>query len=168
MKLDSLSPVETYWHSFLATLPPDSPYRFRSFIAESFGDNPALADELGALVLSGFKTGTCSALWEWEAEVKPIPVPGLICIMLDGREEPLCIIETIDVVIRRFDEVDEAFARSEGEGDRSLDDWRRGHRAFFSRTLPLISRSFSESMPLVCETFKVIHRWKPSTEGHGF
>jgi len=150
--------IESYWQAFLATLPPDSPYRSRAFISESFGDNPALADELGALVLGGIKTGTCSALWEWEAEAKPIPAPGLVCIMLDGKERPICIIETIAVAIRRFDEVDWVFARSEGEGDLSLAYWRQVHENFFTRTLPAIGRQFSESMPLVCETFRVIYQ----------
>ncbi len=156
--------TETCWQTFLATVPSDSPYRSRTYIAESFGDNPELADELGALVLAGIKTGTCSALWEWEAEGKPIPAPGFICIMLDGAEKPICIIETTAVVIRRFDGVDEVFARSEGEGDLSLSYWRQAHEKFFTRTLPLIGREFSLSMPLVCETFRVIY-WVPAPTG---
>jgi len=154
--------IETYWQTFLATLPSDSPYRSRAYIAESFGDTPDLADELGALVLEGIKTGTCSALWEWEAEGKAIPAPGFICIMLDGAEKPICIIETIEVAIRCFDEVDELFAGSEGEGDLSLAFWRQAHENFFKRTLPVIGRQFSRSMPLVCETFRVIYRGQPA------
>ncbi|MBC7878118.1 MAG: ASCH domain-containing protein [Anaerolineales bacterium] len=150
--------IEQYWKSFLSTLSPDSPYHGKSYIAEWFGDNPELADELGQLVLSGIKTGTCSAVWEWEAEGNPIPEVGLISITLDGHNNPICILETTEVTLRRFNEVDEDFARSEGEGDLTLEYWRKAHTNFFSRILPKFGREFSEDMPLVCERFKVIYK----------
>ncbi|WKZ36564.1 MAG: ASCH domain-containing protein [Anaerolineales bacterium] len=150
--------IEKYWNDFLATQPPDSPYRSKSYVAEGFGDHPKLADELGALILNGIKTGTCSALWEWEVEGNPIPEGGLISITLNGAGEPICILETTEVTLRRYNEVDEDFARSEGEGDRSLAYWRDAHELFFSRVLARIGREFSEDMPLVCERFQVIYQ----------
>ena len=80
-----------------------------------------MADELGALIVSGVKTATCSALWEWEAEGNPLPKAGYITIALDGRGEPLCIVETVEVTIRKYNEVDADFARAEGEGDLSFE-----------------------------------------------
>lgn len=152
------SKVERYWKSFLATLPPDSVYHGRQYEAEGFGDSPSLADELGQLVLSGTKTGTCSAVWEYEFEGKPYPRVDSIWIVLDGHGEPMCITETTEITFRRYNEVDEEFARSEGEGDLSLQYWREAHKDFFSRTLPGIGREFVEDMPLVCERFKVIYK----------
>ena len=149
--------AENLWRAYLETLPEGSPARDEDYEAWAFGDGPAMADELGALVLSGRKTATCSALWEVEADEEPMPRLGEKSVILDGRGEPLCVIETTEVEIRRFDEVDERFAYEEGEGDRSLDYWRGAHRRFFSRTLPRIGREFSEEMPLVCERFRVIH-----------
>jgi uncharacterized protein YhfF len=150
--------VEEYWSAFLATLPPDSPYHSKTYVAEGFGDNPELADELGALIVSGIKTGTCSALWEWEADGNPIPEVGLISITLNGAGEPICIIETTEVTRRLFNEVDEDFARSEGEGDLSLEYWRKAHTNFFSRVLPKFGKTFTEEMPLVCERFRMIYK----------
>jgi len=150
--------IEEYWNSFLATLPSDSPYREKKYVAEGFGDHPKLADELGALIVSGIKTGTCSALWEWQAEGNPIPEVGLISIVLNGAGEPICIIETTEVTQCRFNEVNEDFARSEGEGDLSLQYWREAHTMFFSRVLPKFGREFSEDMLLVCERFQVIYK----------
>ncbi len=150
--------IREYWDSFLATLPSDSHYREKKYVAEGFGDHPKLADELGALIVSGIKTGTCSSLWEWQAEGNPIPEVGLISIVLNGVGEPICIIETTEVSQRRFNEVDEDFARSEGEGDLSLRYWREAHTMFFSRILPKFGREFSEDMPLVCERFQVIYK----------
>jgi uncharacterized protein YhfF len=150
--------VEAYWHEFLSTLPDDSPYRTKTYVAEGWGDGPAMADELGALIAQGTKTGTCSALWEWEIEGNPIPHVGWITIALDGRGEPLCIVETVEVTIRKYHEVDAEFARAEGEGDLSLTYWQEAHRSFSSRTLPKIGKEFSEEMPLVCERFTMIYK----------
>jgi len=149
---------QSYWQKFLAALPADAQYRSRQYVAEGWGDSPQLADELGALITQGIKTGTCSALWEWEAEGNPIPTKGLITIVLDGKDEPLCIVETTEVFIRNYNEVDADFARAEGEGDLSLEYWRAAHKRFFSRTLPKIGMEFSEEMPLVCERFRVIYK----------
>lgn len=150
--------IEKYWNKYLATLPFEVPLHNKTYVAESFGDSPKLADELGQLVVMGIKTGTCSALWEWEAEGKPIPLPGQHTIVLDGNGEPLCIIETTEVYACRFNVVDEEFAYTEGEGDRSLEYWQEVHTQFFTRTLPKIGKQFSEEMPLVCEQFRVIYR----------
>jgi uncharacterized protein YhfF len=150
--------VKKYWEQFIAGLPADSPYRSKSYIAEGWGDGPELADKLGALIVQGIKTATCSAVWEWEAGGNPIPGPGLITIVLDGHGEPLCIVETVEVSLHKYYEVDAAFAWDEGEGDRSLEYWRQAHKNYFSRVLPKIGREFSEDMPLVCERFQVIYR----------
>jgi len=150
--------VNIYWEQFLASLPTDSPYRTKTYLAEGWGDGPAMADELGALVVQGIKTATCSAVWEWEAEGSPIPQKGLITIALDGRGEPLCIIESVEVTIRKYNEVDSDFAHDEGEGDLSLNYWRAAHKNYFSRVLPKAGKEFSEEMPLVCERFRVIYK----------
>lgn len=150
--------VGGFWQDFLSTLPAGSPTREEGYEAWSFGDGPEMADRLGGLVLAGWKTATCSALWELEAEGGQMARPGEKSVILDGGGEPLCVIETTEVAVRRFDEVDEVFAREEGEGDRSLAYWRGAHRRFFAGTLPEIGHRFSDDMPLVCERFRVIYR----------
>jgi len=155
--------TKAYWQKFLSTLPADSLYHSKSYIAEGWGDSSEMADELGALIAQGTKTGTCSALWEWEAEGEAIPEKGLVTIVLDGKDEPLCIVESTEVTIRNYNEVDAQFAHDEGEGDLSLEYWREAHRNFFSRTLPKIGKEFSEEMPLVCERFKLIFATTDST-----
>lgn len=151
--------IQSYWQRFLTTLPVDSPYHTAEYIAEGWGDgSPAMADELGTLIANGQKTASCSALWDWEAEGKPVPGEGLITIVLDGQGAPLCIVETTETALRKYNEVDADFARAEGEGDLSLNFWRTAHKNFFSRTLPKIGREFSEEMPVVCERFRVIYK----------
>lgn len=149
------SQIEAYWENFLAAHPS---YRGKPYIAEPFGDNPALADELGNLVLSGRKSATCSAVWEYQAEGESFPQVGMLWLVLDGQNQPMCVVETVEVTFRAFNEVDEDFARAEGEDDLSLESWREGHKRFFTRTLAEIGREFSEEMPLVCERFRVIYK----------
>ena len=121
MKKDA---IEAYWQKFLSTLPKGSPYHTKSYSAEGWGDGPEMADELGALIVNGTKTGTCSALWEWESEGESPPEAGAVTIVLDGSGEPIGIVETTEVTIRNYNEVDADFAREEGEGDLSLRYWR--------------------------------------------
>lgn len=122
-----------------------------------------MADELGHLIVLGIKTATCSAVWEWEAEGEAIPAPGRMAVVVDGQGRPLCVIETTQVQVRTFEQVDESFAREEGEGDRSLADWRAGHWAYFERNLAAFGKRVALDMPLVCERFRLLY---PSpTEG---
>lgn len=148
--------IEQFWLSYLATLPENSPRRQAPYRVESWGDHPQLADELAGLIVSGKKTATCSALWEYQSEGSPIPVVGTLTVLLSGSSEPLAVIETTDVTIRAYQDVDAQFALEEGEGDLSLENWREGHWRFFSRTLAKIGKVPTLDMPLVCERFRVV------------
>lgn len=150
---------ETFWKTFLATLPPAHPARTLPVpVAEAYGDSAGLAEELGQLIYQGVKTATCASLWEHEAEGLPIPVVGQYDIVLDGQNQPLAITEMTEVTIRPYDEVDAAFAFEEGEGDRSPESWRDGHWRFFSRVLAKIGRQPDQKMPLICQRFRVVFR----------
>lgn len=151
-------PVEAFWREYLATLPPDSPVRGAHYETGSFGDTPEPDDELGALITNGTKTATCSALWEYEVEDEPLHEPGAKCVALNGQDDPPCVIETIEVEVRPYNEVDAHFAHDEGEGDRSLEHCRDMHWRFFTRSLSQIGREPTPEMPLVCERFQVVHR----------
>ena len=150
--------IDTYWQKFLSALPSDSPYHAKSYSKGGYGDSPELASELIQLILIGRKTATCGSLWEWEAEGKPLPQVGDIWVELDGSGNPVCITETVEVTVRKYNEVDADFARLEGEGDLSLAYWREAHKNYFSRVLSKIGREFSEDMPLVCERFRMIYK----------
>lgn len=124
--------------------------------AWGFGDSPEMADELGRLVISGDKRATCSLFIEYEMGGEELPEPGQFSIILDGRDAPICIIETTGVEIKQFDQVDANFAFEEGEGDRSLEFWREAHQRFFRRQCEQMDLAFHEKMTVVCERFRVI------------
>ncbi|QTE28687.1 ASCH domain-containing protein [Pengzhenrongella sicca] len=131
--------------------------------AWAFGDSPELADELLALVLAGLKTATASAVWEYEDADEPLPRPGDLSILLDGRGHPCALVRTSAVRVVPFAEVDAESAWLEGEGDRSLDTWRREHRAAFGRALAARGRTFDESLPVVLERFELRFPARPTT-----
>jgi uncharacterized protein YhfF len=122
------------------------PAKYQGLRSFAFGDGPRLADELLDLVIRGLKTATCST--EDEPNTSK---PGECWIVLDGRGEPACVIETTEVTYRRYNEVDAAFAYEEGEGDRSLAYWREAHRNYFGR-----QGKFRENMMLMCERFRLV------------
>ncbi len=72
--------------------------------------------------------------------------------------EPICIIEITSVSSCRFNEVTEEFAASEGEGDKSLEWWRKAHWTFFSRECETLGIEPSKDMLLVLEHFKVVYQ----------
>ena len=122
------------------------PEKYQGLRSFAFGDGPALADELLDLVIKGIKTATCST------EDEPnTSTPGERWIVLDGSGTPRCVIESVEVSYRRYNEIDAAFAHDEGEGDRSLDHWREAHRRYFTRM-----GRFSEDMMLMCERFRLV------------
>ena len=57
-----------------------------------------------------------------------------------------------------FEQVTAAFAAIEGEGDGSLEYWRRAHWAYFGRECARVGREPSLAMPVACERFQVIYR----------
>jgi uncharacterized protein YhfF len=122
------------------------PGKYKNLRAFAFGDSPVLADELLELVLRGVKTATCST------EDEPnLSKPGERWIVLDGRGDPRCVIESTEITFRPFNGVDAAFAFEEGEGDRSLAYWRSAHRRYFTRL-----GKFNEDMMLMCERFRLV------------
>ncbi|MBC9731705.1 ASCH domain-containing protein [Nocardioides marmotae] len=133
--------------SGLVSLPPP---------AWSFGATPEQADELAGLVLDGVKSATASAAEDYALEGEPLPEPGTLGIVLDGGGHPRALVATTEVRVVAFEEVDEAHAHAEGEGDRTLATWRARHEAFF-RDVDPHGRGFRPDMPVVLERFKVLH-----------
>lgn len=126
--------------------------------AWAFGGDP---DGLAALVLAGVKTAAASAYPLYEPEGEPLPEAGAYSVILDGRDEAVCVILTDRVTVVPYRDVGAEHARREGEGDRSLAYWRRVHEAFFREEMAAAGLVFTEDMPVVCEEFHVV--W-PETE----
>ncbi|MGM9550247.1 MAG: ASCH domain-containing protein [Faecousia sp.] len=122
--------------------------------AWQFGGAP---DELAELVLNGIKTATASAYPLYALEGEALPKAGEYSVILNTRDEAVCVIRTTKVSLIPFREVSEEHAFREGEGDRSLSYWRQVHRDFFTREMMDAGLAFDEDMPVVCEEFLLVY-----------
>ena len=61
-------------------------------------------------------------------------------------------------IIKGLNAVSEEHAYKEGEGDRSLEYWRKVHKEFFTEELKSLNQEFDENMELVCEEFEVVYK----------
>lgn len=145
--------AETLWAAFCQKkkIDPNTPYE-----AWAFGDDET-ADELADLVVRGVKFGTASAYDDYVAEdaLDELPRPGDYSVILNSREEAVCVIRSYDVYIRPFREVPPFHAYAEGEGDRSLPYWRKVHREFFEESAEETGIPFTDDSRVVCEKFTV-------------
>jgi len=116
-----------------------------------------MADTLGQLVLSGTKTAAAGLIWEDEHCGWRTPAVGDKTIILNGARHPLCVIETMVADIVPFNAVDAAFARLEGEGFETVEDWRQAHWGYFGRRCQEIGREPDEEMPVLCQQFRVVY-----------
>ena len=124
---------------------------------DGFGDSAELSEELISLIRMGRKRAGTSLLWGCEADGQAIPSPGSIEIVIDHQDEPALVTKITSVEIVAFDEVTPAYAAIEGEGDGSLEYWRKGHWAFLGRECHRIGREPAQDMPVVCCVFELLH-----------
>jgi uncharacterized protein YhfF len=98
-------------------------------------------------VLRGEKTATAGLLDPDEDDGKP----GDRCLLLGFDDEPVGIVELTEVRVVPAGGIDQQFARDEGEGFESLDEWREAHERFFERPLP-------DDTPIVAIRFRLVER----------
>ena len=128
----------------------------REISAFHFCDNEKDANPCAELVLLKEKRATASSLWCYEISGEDIPKKGDINIVTDWNGKELCIIEVEKVEIMPFNEVSRDFAETEGEGDKSLEYWRKVHWEYYQRELSDSKYEPVEDMLIVCEYFRVI------------
>ncbi len=145
---------KTFWLLFLksAELPLDT----QPLEVFYFSDSKESADELAHATIEGRKTGTAALFWEMEST--GIPKKGDLSLVTFSNNEPACVIETTEVNIVPFNEVTQDFASTEGESDLSLDHWRKCHWREFVVQCKRLNHIPSETMPVICERFKVIYK----------
>lgn len=119
-----LSPdTERFWRQYLDAAPDASSARRWFYEAFRIGTTADDADDGALLITRGRKTATSSLLWEYEGQHKPLPQVGSLSILENGRDQPVCVVQTTELVTRPFREVDQLFAYDYGEWDRSLKTW---------------------------------------------
>ncbi|MFF5392722.1 ASCH domain-containing protein [Streptomyces sp. NPDC013012] len=90
-----------------------------------------LRDRLVAAVLSGEKTATTGLLLEYEAEGEELPEVGERSAVIDSDGREVAVVEITEVQVLPLRDADLRLALGEGEGHRSVAEWRAGHEDFW-------------------------------------
>lgn len=147
--------VDAFWQEFRrAKGVPEQDYD-----AVRFGSSPEMGDELLALVLSGQKRATACLLRDIETGGETMARVGGHVVVLDGADRPRAIWRTRTVDVKPLNQVDDAFAWDEGEGDRTRADWLAMHVRYFERRANVEGFDFDDSMKAVFERFTIV--WPP-------
>jgi uncharacterized protein YhfF len=148
--------INAVWQRYLDSLPSGHLHRSLKPDAFAFGGEGPLGDELGALVLSGKKRATTSLPIEFTSLGEALPKVGDVSIILNGKLQPIAIIERTDVKTVPFNLVDNDYAMIEGEGDGSLQYWRESHIDYFGSIRDRFGVTFNENTPVICQQFKIL------------
>jgi uncharacterized protein YhfF len=147
--------------------PMSDPATFRGLQVCGFGDpGSELRRELVDLVLAGTKQATAGLLVEMELDGETVPAPGMREAVIDADGNFVGVIETTECRILRMADVDDAFARDEGEGFADAADWRVAHDRYFGTHLEgLRARlgdpdwTLDDDTLMVCQRFRLVERY---------
>jgi uncharacterized protein YhfF len=122
-----------------------------------------LRDRLVEAIVSGRKTTTTGLAMAYQVEHEPLPEPGQRFLVVDSSNEPVATIEVTSVRVVALGDVDLSHVRDEGEGDETMDTWRRTHEAFWrseDMTAVLGDPTFAvdDTTLVVLERFRLISR----------
>ncbi|WP_431862604.1 ASCH domain-containing protein [Micrococcus terreus] len=99
---------------------------------EEFASPGPLRDALVAAILDGTKTSTTSLHADYASEGETLPQAGDRGVVVDSADQVVAVIETTAVDVVRLAEVPLEHARAEGEGHRTVAEWRRDHERFWA------------------------------------
>lgn len=120
-----------------------------------------LRDRLVAAVLSGEKVSTSGLLAEYELEGEELPPVGERSALIDSEGREVAVLEMTEVRVLPLGEVDLQHALDEGEGYRSVAEWRAGHKAFWHgeemrEAMGDPSFTVDDGTMIVAERFRVV------------
>lgn len=150
--------AQVYLDKYLSSLNESERQKYQSFSADYFCGDEHNANVCAELIRIGQKTATCSLNHWYESGEEAMPAIGHLMVVLDWDKAPICIIEIDSVETCKYNEVTAEFAYAEGEGDRSLDWWRKAHWDFFAKECTELAIEPNENMKLVLERFHVVYQ----------
>ena len=113
-----------------------------------------LRRKLVEAVLRGEKIATASLREEYAPDTdEPLPEPGESFLLLGYDDEPLGVVKTTELRVVRAADVDQQFARDEGEGFETVEQWRAAHERAWS------DREITNDTLIVCVWFTLIERF---------
>jgi uncharacterized protein YhfF len=122
-----------------------------------------LRDLLVTAILTGAKTTTTGLVADYDHEGEPLPRPGLRQAVIDSAGQRVAVIETTAVQVIRLGDIGLAHALGEGEGYRSVAEWRAGHEQFWHSAemrgaLGDPEFTVNDDTLVVAQTFRLLER----------
>lgn len=155
MSSEELHPsVHNLWTAFQAKNP--SYLNAALPISYYFCDNEIAANDCANLVVKGIKQATSPSLWYFEKHQEPLPQKGDLAIVTNWNGIAKAIIQTTKVEQVPYNKITPAYAAIEGEGDKSLDYWKKGHWEYYTNEMKPYKEAPWEAMIIVCEYFETI------------
>ncbi|MEP6608887.1 MAG: GNAT family N-acetyltransferase [Burkholderiaceae bacterium] len=153
--------VADFWRTYCSAskLSAGTPYQ-----AWYFGDSTQLAHQLAELVLHGPKRATAGLGSTCDAFPQTAAVAGGYSVVTEFDGTPRAVIRTTQLQRRKFCDVDSTFAWDEGEGDRTLEDWKRGHWRYFSRECEALGQAMSEDAEVALERFELLYPFEQALD----
>lgn len=121
-----------------------------------FCDNKKDADQCAELVIQKIKQATSPSFWSFSKNNEPLPKIGDLAIVTNWNKNPKAIIKTTKIEIVPFKNITELYASIEGEGDKSLEYWKKTHWQYYTNEMKEFAEFPSEEMDIVCEYFETI------------
>lgn len=147
--------VTQLWDEFLEQH-PNNPQKGLP-LSFYFCDNKKDADECADLVVKGIKQATATSLWWFKKNKEALPKIGDQYIITNWDGKAKAVIEVTKIEQTPYNKITPEFAKTEGEGDKSLTYWKKVHKAYYSREMEPYNEKFSEDMIIICEYFKTIY-----------
>ncbi len=121
-----------------------------------FCDNEKDANTCVKLVCKDVKRATSHSLLGLQLRKEEIPKIGDFAVVTDWSGKAKCIIRTTSVKLVPFFAIRADHARLEGEGDKSLEHWKKIHWDYYTRELAEFKKTPRESMIVVFEEFEKV------------
>ncbi|APQ17521.1 ASCH domain-containing protein [Maribacter hydrothermalis] len=122
-----------------------------------FGDNEQDANEIAKLIKNGTKKAISYSLLGLQNRNEPLPKIGDYIVVTDWSGEAQCIVSTKAVSLKPYFSIDETYAQLEGNGDKTLNSWKKYYWDFFTKELQKFNRQPRESMIVVCQTIEKVN-----------
>lgn len=121
-----------------------------------------LRDRLVGAILAGDKTTTTCLLAEFAPDEDPLAELGMLEAVVDSNGDVVCVTRYTNVEVVRLGEVTLAHAISEGEGHKTVTQWRAGHERFWRSPEYLDEMGkveMNDDTLVVCFTFEIDRRY---------
>jgi uncharacterized protein YhfF len=117
-----------------------------------FAEPGPLRDRLVELVLQGRKRATAALVSEWEAAGDPLEV-GRRWAIVDSSNRRVAVVETTELRIGTFADVDWDWIVDAGEGQQSVEEWQEDYLDQYER---MTGARPALTTPVVYERFRLV------------